>query len=314
LLRLKGVEAMIVGKHGGASLYGKLLASSRRVSRLAKLIHEWKPKLAISFPSGEAARVAFGLAIPYFCVGDSPHAEAQSKLAVPLSNKLFTPKIIPKSMWTCYGIPAERIIHYDALDPVVWIRGLKPSEEVLDRLGLNSKREIVAIRLEEAFAAYLLGKTSDRKPIALDIIKELLDRKCDAQIVALPRYGHQALALKRKFKERITLAESVIDGPSLLSFASVFIGAGGTMTTEAALLGVPSISCYPSDPTCVEKYLIRLGLVKRLTKPKEIAEKTLEILNDKNYRERQKKKSKLLISKMEDPLEVIIREVEKLPA
>ena len=56
------------------------------------------------------------------------------------------------------------------------------------------------------------------------------------------------------------VTEEIVDGKSLLGLSALFIGAGGTMTAEAALQGVPTISIYPKS-TIVEDYLIRNGLV-----------------------------------------------------
>src|SRR5439155_2571606 len=73
-LELKRLRFRVVAEHGGASRYGKLLASGHRVVKLAQLIERWSPDTAVSFSSPEAARVAFGLGIPHVAVNDSPHS------------------------------------------------------------------------------------------------------------------------------------------------------------------------------------------------------------------------------------------------
>jgi predicted glycosyltransferase len=78
LLRLKGLEATTVGRHGGGTLAGKLRANAQRILELTRIIDELKPDMAVSFSSPEMARVAFGLGIPHICISDSPHAEAVS--------------------------------------------------------------------------------------------------------------------------------------------------------------------------------------------------------------------------------------------
>ena len=44
-----------------------------------------------------------------------------------------------------------------------------------------------------------------------------------------------------------------------MSNCDLFIGAGGTMTREAALLGIPTISIYQDELLDVDKYLIEKG-------------------------------------------------------
>src|SRR5262252_9457865 len=102
-LQLKKIPFTIVGEHGGGTAYGKLTASANRVEKLASLIKDWKPDVALSFSSPEAARVAFGLATPHIAANDSPHAWRVAKLTVPLSQYVCYPWIIPRNVWTKLG-------------------------------------------------------------------------------------------------------------------------------------------------------------------------------------------------------------------
>jgi len=312
LLNMKGIKAKVVGKHGGETLPGKLKASVERTLELASIMAELRPDMAVSFSSPETSRVAFGLKIPNVCVNDSPHAEAVARLTIPLTTLLLTPKVIPKTVWTKFGIPQERIIQYNALDAWAWLKGFKPDEKVLSHLRLEKSRPIVAFRTEESFASYLLGKTS-KTSVLLPLIKSLLKSDADFQAVVMPRYEPQTALLKEKLGKRVKVCETTIDGPSLLSFASVVIGAGGTMTTEAALLGVPTFSCYPDKSFLVEKYLIKKGLIVRETSLERMRAKVLNTLkNIESVRKAQAAKARRLTSSFEDPIDVIAKATAKL--
>lgn len=52
------------------------------------------------------------------------------------------------------------------------------------------------------------------------------------------------------------IVPKTIDAISLLYYSDAMIGAGGTMNREAAVLGVPTISCYPEKLLGVDNYLI----------------------------------------------------------
>jgi len=67
LLRLKGVDARVVGEHGGKKLIDKLKASAQRTLELASLFEEISPDVAISFSSPEMTRVSYGLKVPHIC-------------------------------------------------------------------------------------------------------------------------------------------------------------------------------------------------------------------------------------------------------
>ena len=310
LLELKGLKAIQVGRHGGGELKDKLLESSKRVSSLVDVIEDQKPDVAISYSSPEAARVAFGLKIPHYCVSDSPHAEAVCKLTIPISQKLFSPWVIPVHAWTRYGITPRDVVRYRALDPTVWLTDLKSKTEVLDGLKLDLNKPVILVRTPEEFAAYLTERSSSLSSRVTDIIEKVLDIDNDrSQIVVLPRYEVQGERLRKRFRNRVIMPEHVIDAIPLIRASSVFLGGGGTMTAEAAMLGVPVISYYPGEPTFVERFLINYGLVERVLDPGRIAQRAIAISKSEDFREFYQKKSAKLVRGMEDPLRVIIQRI-----
>ena len=311
LLRLKGIDAMVVGRHGGATLIGKLRANAQRILGLTRIVEELKPDMAISFSSPEMARVAFGLSIPNICISDSPHAEAVSKLTVPLSKVLFTPKVIPKRVWGKFGISPQDILQYNALDAWAWLKDFKPDAKVVEELHLDVSKPILTFRTEEAFAAYLLGRTKGMSIIP--VVERLIEEEGNYQIVIVPRYNEQIRSLKKIFKEKVTICESVIDGPSLLSYTTIFIGAGGTMSIEAALLGVPTLSCYPREPFIIEKYLIKKGLIIRENEPEKIIKRVLNMLKKIDVvKGRFDERAHRLVEGFENPISFITGKVETL--
>ena len=304
-LQLKGIEAEVVGRHGGGTLAGKLIAGEKRILRLASLFQEWQPDVAVSFSSPEVSRVAFGLGVPHICVNDSPHAEAVARLTIPLSKTLLTTKLIAKEEWIRFGISPERIVQYNALDAWAWLKDFKPDEKVLRDLALEKSKPIITFRTAETLAAYLLGKVQN-EPLLISVIEKLSKMPQGFQIVVVPRYSEQIKILKKALKERAVICNSFVDGPSLLSYTSIFVGAGGTMTTEAAILGIPTFSCYPDSPFLIEKYLINKGLIVRETDPYEITKQIIKVFkNLELIQSRQKEKAQELTKEFENPINVI---------
>jgi predicted glycosyltransferase len=312
LLELKGTKATQVGRHGGGEFKEKLLESSKRVSALIEVVEEQRPDVAISFSSPEAARVAFGLKIPHFCINDSPHAEAVCRLTIPLSQKLFTPWVIPVHAWSRYGASLRDIVRYRALDPIAWLNNSKSSPKALDALKLDPKKPILVVRTPEEFAAYLTERSPTLSSKVTDVIGKIVELdEGGMQIVILPRYDMQRDRLKKRFGDRVIVPEHIIDAVPLVRASSVFIGGGGTMTAEAALLGIPVISYYPGDPTFVERFLIKYGLVERVLDPGRIAQRAFAISKSDDFREFYQKKSARLVRSMEDPLRVIVQRIFK---
>jgi uncharacterized protein len=310
-LRLKRIPHKIVGKHGGGTAYGKLLASGARVVRLAKMIQQWKPDVAVSFSSPEAARVAFGINLPHVAVNDSPHAWMVARLTVPLSKFLCFPWIIRRQVWLNLGAPAASLSSYKALDPAAWLKGFRPNTSVPPRLGLDKDKPIVILRTEEAFAAYLMGKSSDRSPVIIPILDELFRQKLEMQVVVSTRYGQQAPVLRKRFGDRLTILDEIVDATSLLSCSTVFVGSGGTMTVEAALMGIPAISCFPGEKPLYIKYLEGKGLVETIHSPRLVAGKVRDILSRPEKYEAQSTRGRELLDWMENPIVKVLAKVEE---
>ena len=309
LLELRGLKSVQIGRHGGAALGEKLVESSIRILGLTKAVEEYRPDVAISFSSPEAARVAFGLKIPHYCVSDSPHAEAVCKLTIPISQKLFTPWVIPFWAWKRYGMNPRDIVRYHALDPKVWLTSYKSSPRVLDGLKLDPAKPVMVIRTPEEFAAYLSDRVPSAPSTAADIIARVLDLDDGSlQIVVLPRYDVQGEKFRKRFGSRIVVPEHIIDAIALMRISLVFVGGGGTMTAEAALLGVPVISYYPGEPTFVERFLINQGLVDRILDPARIAQRVVTVAKNRDT-EFYRKKSVKLMDSMDDPLKIIIQRI-----
>ncbi|TAK16553.1 MAG: DUF354 domain-containing protein [Nitrosarchaeum sp.] len=301
LAKIRNFDLVCVGKHGGNEKFGKLEASINRIKKLSLLIDKFSPELAISFCSPEAARVSFGMGIKHIAFCDSPHASAVMKLTLPLIQKLLIPWIIPKKEFSKYGIDIKNIIPYRAIDASVTIKRSANQKNSLP--FKNNHKKNILIRVEEEQASY-----TQKSKIIIPIIKEIVNEFDGENIVILGRYVEQIKNLRKLFGKKAKILKMSFDGKYLLNNTDVFLGSGGTMTAESALLGVPTIS-YNAVPNIVEKYLVKNNLVKRETNPKKInsiIREFFESSND-NYRKRARKIS----NSMEDPIKKLIQVIRE---
>lgn len=307
VLDILGVEAEAIGRHGGETLLSKLEASAERVSMLTAHISKEDPQVAVCFASPECARVAFGLGIPLLCVNDSPHSERVARLTTPLASILLSPWVIPPSIWVNFGIPKSRIVLYRALDPAAWLkRRVKPRFETkLNQIDRSKK--ILAIRLEESQAYYL---SPDGFKWTTAVVSSILSEVSGCNILILARNPEQKKVLKDRFGEQITLLDGPFFGPTLLEKVDVFVGMGGTMTVEAALMGIPTISAHRVGKLYTEEHLIKQGLILRPGTPEAVAKTVREMLRDTHLRAQIEAKAKKILSKMEDPAKKIAATVE----
>jgi predicted glycosyltransferase len=307
LARIKNLELKVVGKHGGEDKYDKLRASAFRIFELAEIVERFRPDLTITFSSPEGSRVSFGLGIKHYCFNDSPHAMAVSKLTAPLADLLFCPWIIPYSAWTKIGLPRTRIVKYKALDPAAWLKRTYPipCPKNLDVLGIDGNKKNILVRLEESQAAYLT-ESSPKKDGYL-FLDSLVESVCDlANIVVICRYADQVTTVSERYRNKVSVIGSAIDGISVINSCDLFIGAGGTMTAEACLMGKPTISIAPIT-FYVERYLIRSGLLLKASKPNELVGLARRILTDAASYPNQRRNANVILEKMEDPIQTVMR-------
>jgi predicted glycosyltransferase len=306
LARIKNLQIKVVGKHGGASAYNKLRASASRVYELAEVVQAFEPDLAITFSSPEGARVSFGLGIKHYCFSDSPHATAVSKLTAPLTDVLFCPWVIPYSAWTKFGISRTKIVRYKALDPVAWLKhSVGQPRNFMDTNYEKDNKKKILVRLEESKAAYLAKSSAKENGyLFLDSLVQSLHNS--ANIVVLCRYSDQATKVNERYQGKVSVIGNIIDGTSAINSCDLFIGAGGTMTAEACLMGKAAISIAPIS-FYVERYLLRHRLLLKALKPTDLVKFATKALKDSNGSLRQKRNAKALFEKMEDPIQKVMR-------
>ena len=302
LAKIRGLKLKIIGKHGGTKRHDKLNASLHRSKSLSLRIKQFSPDITVSFCSPEAARVSYGLGISHICFSDSPHATAVMRLVVPLVQKLLIPWIIPKKEFTKFGIDSKDIVSYRAIDAAI-IAKRKISKNNKTRSRKNV-RKIILVRVEEEYASY----STKRRP-AIPIIKEILKNFSNEEIVVMGRYSSQVKHLEQVFGKKIRVLNKVVDSKKLLENTDVFIGSGGTMTAESALLGIPTIS-YNAVPNIIEAYLVKKKLVIRKTNPKQIANSIEKILRSSNSSI--KKRSKKMMNSMEDPYLTLVKTMKSV--
>ena len=297
LAKIRHFDLVFVGKHGGGNKKNKLKASIERIDKLSKKIQKFEPEVVISFGSPEAARISFGLGIKHIMFCDSPHANAVMRLTLPLIQKLLIPYVIPKKEFSKYGINEKDIVQYKAIDAVVTMQR-EINEKIVSPFKNNNKKNIL-IRIEEEEASY----TSKSNKI-IPIIQKIVNDFKGENIVVLGRYTKQIVNLQKVIDSKVKIVKMSFDGKYLLNNTDIFIGSGGTMTAESALMGIPTIS-YNAVPNIVENFLVKKHLVKREINPNKISNHIKKIFELNNNQEQ--KRVKKIVKEMEDPIEKLIK-------
>ena len=297
LAKIRDLDLVFVGKHGGSDKKTKLQASISRMEKLSKIIERFSPDMVISFCSPEAARISFGLGIKHVAFCDSPHASAVMRLTLPLIQKLLIPNVIPKNEFSKYGIDKRDIVSYNAIDAVVTIKRKINQNKSLPFKDSNKKS--ILIRIEEEEASYV-SKSSKIIPI----IKQIVHKYDKENIVILGRYTNQIKNIQKIIGKKAKIIKMTFDGKYLLNNTDVFIGSGGTMTAESALMGIPTIS-YNAVPNIIENFLVKKYLIKRETDPIKISRYIKNVFESSSSINQ--KRAKKIVTQMENPIQKLIK-------
>ncbi len=283
LAKYLGLKFEIVGRYDPRSLYTRLHESLKREFKFCRMFGRNSPDIAISHRSVEQCRVAFGLGIPTISTHDTIHADAVNRLTLPLIDILVVSKAIPDEHLRAY--PIKRIIKFDGVDEVAWIKDFRPRQK------FDYEHPLIVVRQIEAKAAYAEGK----EDITLKVAKKLLKY---GKVIFLSRY-------KRRPIEGLIIPTGFIDSASLVAEADIVISVGGTIAREAALQGTPSLVIPILGHLAVNEYLREKGFPIFIVENSEIT-KYVESLIGKKF------DVKSLLFKLENPVNIINDVVDEL--
>ncbi len=298
-----GLALKYVGSRGTKGQEEQLLAATQRQAEMIPIVRDFKPNVAVSIASAVCARVAFGLGIKHIAVNDSPHSEVAGRLSIPLSHHLLCPWVIPYRAWERFGIQRKQVTTYHALDPAAWLKR-EPLRGPTPRL--DPKKKTITVRVQESDAPYLAKADmtwTDK------LLSTLLDAYPDDNLVALCRYDFQVDDVKSKFGSKCIVPDQVVSGHDLLAATDLFVGMGGTMNAEAALMGVPTISAFQGS-LYTDKYLESVGLLAKALTPSALLSNAKRYLSDGHaaeYRDRARR----VLDSMEDPVPKIAEFIGK---
>ena len=253
-----GLPYTTVGEHGGASRLGKARALGGRSRRLAKVVWERRPQLAIAHGSVDLAVVSACFRIPSVQMQDYEFGGLQRQIAFRLARRVLVPETIPVDRLRRLGASESKLVRYPGLKEEYYLADFEPDRAVLDELGLDRERVLVVVRPPPETSEYhapndVYGAT----------IRRLADAP-QAQAVIIPRTEEQRAAAVALDAANLIVPERAIDAQSLIAYADLVVSAGGTMNREAVALGTPVFTTFSGRMGGVDEALIAEGRLRVL--------------------------------------------------
>jgi predicted glycosyltransferase len=267
ILKRLGIPHESVGRHGGASAVGKAGAAALRSTALARWARPRRFDLALGHGSVDLGLVSTALRVPSVQMQDYEHAGLQRQIAFRAARRVLAPDAIGIDAMRRAGANPRKLFRYPGLKEDYYLADFEPDPAVLAELDLDPGAVLVVVRPPPETSAY---------HAANPLYEALLDRLAadrDAVAVVIPRTEGQAGRLRSAGGDggrSPIVPDRAVDAQSLIAYADLVVGAGGTMNREAVALGTPVFTIFSGRMGAVDQHLIAAGRLRALTDAAEL--------------------------------------------
>jgi uncharacterized protein len=265
LLKLHGLDAEVLGRHGGRSRVVKLGTMVTRLRALRAWAKGRNFDVALAHGSHHLTLAARSLGIPSGNTFDYEFALVQHQLGCRAATRVLVPEAIPPERLERYGVRPPKLRRYPGLKEEYYLSDFEPDPGVLAPLGLDPKNVLVLVRTPPDIALYH-RQSNPLFPRLLD----RLGREEGVQTVVIPRTDEQRRDIRALGLPSVVVPDGAVDAQSLIAFSDLVVSAGGTMNREAVALGVPVYTTFGGRLGGVDEWLIREGRLRPLENPDRI--------------------------------------------
>jgi len=280
LLKYYNLNYDLVGIHKKDILH-KVLEIFNRDYSLYKIAKDFQPDILIG-ASGNfyVSHVAWLLRKPSVVFDDTEHSIFELILNIPFVSNIVTPIWYKKKL-------GKKQIRYNGFKELAYLHTdyFKPDAKIFDELNINKDEKFIIARFVSWKASHDFGHTGIDDLSKIAILEEL------------SKHGKVLISSESEVPTNLikySLNISPEKMHDLLYYATLYIGEGATMATEAAILGTPSIYISPLSNTMGNfDELSKYELICIAEDTNQMLKKAIELLQSKDiknvWRERRDK-------------------------
>lgn len=284
LLEELGLPYYNMGKGNlGKGILGKILYVIYADFLMFKQFIKFKPDVVVSFSSSYAAHNCFLFRKPHITFEDTEHATANMLLYKPFTNMILTPLSFYKDM-------GKNHFKFNAFMELFYLhkKKFKPDSSILENLGIDNNKPFVLFRYVSWGAFHDIGQKGLSQQDKINLIKE-------AEKHAQVYISSEGDLPKELQKYQLKIQANHIH--HILYYADLYVGEGGTMASECAILGTPSVYVNSLPLMGYLKEASDNELLHHLSEYTEIKDRMSEILKT------QEKDSDYYLNKRDEFLE-----------
>lgn len=283
----------------GKGAIGKLLYIIYATVKMFGIFRKFKPDVVVSFAATYAAFNCFLFRKPHITFEDTEHAKMNKFLYKPFTEMIITPKAFYLDMGkNHYKMNAYMELFY--LHPNVFT----PKKEILNKYGINPDEKFILFRYVSWGAFHDIGQNG--------INDEDRDRLIEEASKNTNVYVSSEGPLPEKYKE-YELKIDPSDIHHILAFAVLYIGEGGTMASECAMLGTPSIYVNSLALMGYLKDAEKANLLYHKSDTDEIIKLMNSIFNNEKFSQQAIMNRNELIEDKIEPTSFLVELIENYP-
>lgn len=267
-------HAIGVGTGFSQSILTKGTAIWDRARRLMRHVRPAAPDVALSHNSYAQIVAGRALRIPTVTAMDYEYQPA-NHLGFRLAHQIILPEAIPFAAVRRFGASPARVMRYSGLKEEITLSSFRPQADFRASIGMNEERPLITVRPPAEGALYHRHGNPE-----LDALLQRLATSA-AQVLVSPRTRTQGDQLDEV--PGLTVLRRSVSGPDLLFHSDLFIGAGGTMTREAAILGTTTYSIFKGRRPAVDQVLIDDGKLRVLDHPEDLDPSAVEVRRARDW-------------------------------
>ncbi len=253
LLDLYGFSYLKVGAEYGKGMSGKVRGTLGRALALTRAMKGVRPSVSFGHGSRSLPLAAKLLGVPTVTMYD--YEWVDPRLFNWFCRSILLPEAITGPRCAAAGIAVDKVVSYPGFKEELYLGGGDFDDSIAADLKLRDTAVKVLLRPPATTAHY----HNPAAEVILDAILAQLATVNDVQLVFLPRTSDQLGLPKKAGIAEIIVPAKVYDGPSLVAAVDMVISGGGTMTREAAIMGVPSYSFFRGTSGMVDEALANAG-------------------------------------------------------
>ena len=299
LLNLYQISFKSRGK-GAKSNLGKFFYLFYADFVILSIAKKFKPDLFLSFGSAYAAHASKLLGKPHISFEDTEHATLEHKLYIPFTDVIFTPATYKKDL-------GDKQIFFNGTTDLFYLHpnNFLPSESVHELLKIDKNDKFIIMR----FVSWNANHDKGQSGLSL---KEKIK-----SVEILSKYAKVFISAEGSLPKELQLYE--LDIPAnrihdVIYHAEIFVGESGTMSTESAILGTPSIIISTLAPSLgAFEDFIKLGWMNIFTDFTMAMDKAETILKTKNFKINSREQAKIFIKERMDLSAFLVWFIEDYP-